>query len=178
MKPKLCKVCKEPFTPHSTTQRVCSPKCAIEQVKSDREKAERKKTSIRKVELRSRRDWLKLAQNSFNFFVRKRDRNKLCICCDKPLTLDAIGGGYDCGHYRSVGSAPHLRFDPRNAHGQRKQCNKWGSGRAVDYRIGLIRRIGLTEAESLESDQTICKYTINDLEEIIKKYKQLAKELP
>ena len=50
------------------------------------------------------------------------------------------------------GSAAHLRFDERNAHAQRKVCNRWGAGRAVDYRIGLVARIGLAAVEALESD--------------------------
>jgi hypothetical protein len=91
--------------------------------------------------------------------------------------VPSIGGGYDCGHYRSVGSAPHLRFDERNAHAQRKQCNRWGSGRAVDYRIGLIKRIGLEKVEALESDQTVKKYTIDDLKSIISAYKAKFKAL-
>ena len=88
-----------------------------------------------------------------------------------------MGGGFDCGHYRSVGSAPHLRFDERNAHGQTKQCNRYGAGRAVDYRIGLIQRIGLEQVESLEADQTPKKYSIEDMKAIKDEYKRKLKEL-
>ena len=41
-------------------------------------------------------DWLKDAQKAFNAFIRERDRDKPCIC-GQPLTLDAVGGGFDCG---------------------------------------------------------------------------------
>ena len=46
----------------------------------------------------------------------------------QPLGTGEVGGAYDCGHYRSTGSAAHLRFDERNAHAQRKVCNRWGAG--------------------------------------------------
>src|SRR3546814_4920656 len=80
----------------------------------------------------TRSDWTKKAQIAFNKFIRLRDARKPCICCGKPLTDGALtGGGYDAGHYRSTGSAPHLRFIEDNCHAQRKQCNQWGAGRAV-----------------------------------------------
>ena len=173
-----CQICRTPYKKWSSTQRTCHDiTCALKLAKLDREKKERKADKDTRERLKSRREWLKDAQTAFNFFIRKRDRNKLCICCNMPLAENAIGGGFDCGHYRSIGSAPHLRFDPRNAAGQRKQCNRWGSGRAVDYRLGLIARIGLAEVESLEADQTTRKYTIPELQEIIKIYKQKTKEL-
>jgi len=80
-------------------------------------------------------------------------------------------------HYRSVGSSPHLRFDERNAHAQRKQCNRWGAGRSVDYRLGLINRIGLAAVESLEADQTPKNYTIDDLRAITACYRAKLKGL-
>ena len=83
----------------------------------------------------------------------------------------------DAGHYRSRGSAPHLRFDERNCHAQSKKDNRYLSGNAVDYRIGLIARIGLEAVESLESDQTPRKWTIEELKAIKAEYRQKLKEL-
>lgn len=94
-----------------------------------------------------------------------------------PLEGGAIGGGFDAGHYRSVGSAPHLRFDERNVHGQTKQCNRYGAGRAVDYRLGLIARIGRDVVEELEADQRPRKHSIEDLIEIRNTYRAKAKEI-
>lgn len=172
-----CKICRAPFTKLSITHRACGPEHAIELVRREKEKKAAKAERQQKVKARTRRDWLKLAQVEFNKYIRTRDAGKPCICCGQPLTTDAIGGGYDCGHYRSVGSAPHLRFDERNAHGQKKQCNRWGSGRAVDYRIGLIKRIGLAEVEALESNNTTQKWTIEQLIEIRDHYRAKTKEL-
>lgn len=152
-------------------QKACSIECAIVLGQKTQEKAKRKEIRSRKEKLKTRADWMREAQTAFNAYIRERDRNKPCICCGLPLTQDAIGGGYDAGHYRSVGSAPHMRFDERNVHAQRKQCNRYGAGRAVDYRIGLIARIGLEAVEALEADQTTRKYSIEELKQIRDTYR-------
>lgn len=186
-KPRKCRVCKTDFQPIRCLQTVCSPECAITQAKAVRGKAERiaaaedrKIINAKKEKLKTARDWTKEAQIAFNAFIRERDKDKPCICCGQPLSSGDIGGSFDCGHYRSVGSAPHLRFDERNAHGQRKQCNRYGAGRAVDYRIGLVARIGSGAVDALESDQQQRKYTIEELKAIkatyIAKLKALRKQ--
>lgn len=142
-----------------------------------REKTERKATLAQKQKLKTRSDHMKDAQVAFNAFVRARDAGKNCICCARPLRAEAVGGGFDCGHYRSVGSAPHLRFDERNAHGQTKQCNRYGAGRAVDYRIGLIARIGLEAVEALESDQKPRMFRAEELISIKVEYRAKLKGL-
>ena len=88
-----------------------------------------------------------------------------------------MGGRFDCGHYRSVGSASHLRFDERNAHAQRKQCNRYGAGRAVDYRIGLVSRIGLAAVEALESNNIPHKWTREELIAIRDTYRAKLKDI-
>ena len=115
------------------------------------------------------------AQQAFNAYIRARDADKPCICCGLPLSAGDVGGAFDCGHYRSVGSAQHLRYDERNAHGQRKQCNRWGAGRAVDYRIGLVARIGLEAVEALESDNSPKKWTREELISIRDEYRKKLK---
>jgi hypothetical protein len=158
-------------------QSACSVECAIQVSLNKRDKLVKAEDKLRREKLKSRSDWLKEAQTAFNAYVRQRDINQLCICCGKPLTHDSVGGGYDCGHYRSVGSAPHLRFHEDNAHAQTKQCNRYGAGRAVDYRIGLIARIGLQAVEALECDTSTKKYTIDELRAIKSLYSAKLKEL-
>lgn len=177
MRQKKCKGCGEKFLPSKPLQSACSIQCAIQVGTKTNEKKQRQVDRARREKLKTRSDHMKEAQIAFNAYIRARDKGKPCICCGKPLELDAVGGGHDCGHYRSVGSAPHLRFDPRNAHGQRKQCNRWGSGRAVDYRIGLIARIGLEAVESLEADQTPRKYTIEELKAIRETYRKMRRDI-
>jgi len=170
MKPKRCKTCREAYTPRSPMQTACSPVCALTQAKAKRDTAEQKKAKEekrrdreKKQSLKTRSDWIKETQIAFNRYCRLRDAGKPCICCGKPLEADAVGGGYDAGHYRSVGSSPQLRFHPDNCHGQRKVCNRYGAGRAVDYRLGLIARIGLARVEALEANQEPAKWTIEEL---------------
>lgn len=177
MKPKRCRTCRAEFAPRNQFQTACSIPCALAQAQEKARKRQRKETAEARKRLMTRRDWLKRAQVAFNAYIRARDRNQPCICCGQPLTLDAVGGGYDCGHYRSVGSAPHLRFNPENAHAQRKQCNRYGAGRAVDYRLGLIARIGLERVEALEADQSPRKYSVDDLQALERHYKALTREL-
>lgn len=184
MKTKTCPICRIKFMPSRPMKKVCSPACAYEYSRKQAVKAEmvqaladRKTIKLRKDAIKTIRDWTKEAQIAFNAYIRERDRNKPCICCGRPLADSAVGGGFDCGHYRSVGSAPHLRFDERNANGQRKQCNRWGAGRAVDYRLGLINRLGIDSVESLEADQAPKKYSVEELKQIISTYKRKLKEL-
>src|SRR6185437_11370643 len=180
-----CKVCKQRFIKSRAIQPVCDEfACKVaygikmaEKSAEKRNKKERAELRTRKEKIKTRSDYIKEAQIAFNAYIRCRDIDKPCICCDKPLITNAVGGGFDCGHYRSVGSAPQLRFDERNAHGQSKQCNRYGAGRAVDYRIGLINRYGIELVESLEADQTTKKWTIEELKEIKKLYQLKLKEL-
>ena len=183
---KTCKVCRTIFDPSRPMQSVCSPLCAAQYAHREKSKAEkiaaredRKTTKLKRDQLKTRSEWMQDAQKAFNAFVRARDDGKPCICCGKSLggSGNGLGGDFDCGHYRSVGSAPHLRFDERNAHGQTKQCNRYGAGRAVDYRIGLIQRIALVEVEKLEADNESRKFTIEELKQIISTYKQKRKDL-
>lgn len=194
-KPKMvsCKECKVRFLQPRLGAKVCSPECAILFSEKQREKirlaqdkkkrAEAKKERMetrKKLEgMRSRSDWMKLAQVAFNNFVRFRDKDQSCICCDRNETqVDGLGShGWDCGHYRSVGSAPHMRFIENNAHRQLVFCNRYLSGNAVSYRAGLIKRIGLEAVEALEADNTPRKYSIQDLKEIEAHYKLKLKQL-
>jgi len=187
-KPRKCRHCRQMFQPIRCNQNTCSYECSVAvaeivaaKSKLKREKAERiaeiASTKILREKLKTKRDWTKEAQIAFNAYIRHRDNGKPCICCGKPLGTQQIGGGFDAGHYRSIGSAPHLRFDERNCHGQQKQCNRYGAGRAVDYRIGLIARIGIEAVEDLEADQTPRKYTIEALKAIKALYVRKLKEL-
>ena len=142
-------------------------------------KVERAETRRRKEAIKTRSDWLKDAQKAFNAFVRERDKDQPCICCGRFANDNDLitGSRWDAGHYRSTGSAPHLRFDERNVHRQLVQCNRHGAGRAVDYRIGLIARIGIEAVEALEADNTARKWTIEDLRGVRDLYRAKLKAL-
>lgn len=184
MKLKKCKQCGKEFVPMRSTAIACSYGCATKWVAARKEKLKKQEAKIerqlireRKEKLKTRNDYIKEAQVVFNAYIRQRDKDLPCICCGKPLAQEAVGGGFDCGHYRSVGSAPHLRFNEDNAHGQRKVCNRYGGGRAVDYRIGLINRIGINKVEALEADNEPKKWDIEELKAIKQYYNQQLKLL-
>lgn len=140
-------------------------------------KVERAETRKRKEAIKTRADWLKDAQKAFNAFIRARDQLAGYTCISSGRPLDWTGNNVDAGHYRSTGSAPHLRFDERNCHAQSKMDNRWLAGNAVDYRIGLIARIGIEQVEALEADNESRKYTVDDLKQITATYRAKLKKL-
>jgi hypothetical protein len=179
---KKCKACKTEFTPLRPLQKVCSPLCALEvsrqvtQKKAAKEAQEdRKKTREKLDAMRTKPQLVKVAQIAFNSYIRARDAGKPCICCGKPLGTEP--NSFDAGHYRSVGSAPHMRFVEDNVHGQTKYCNNYLASNPVGYRKGLIERIGLDAVEKIEADQTVRKYTHEGLVEIARHYNAEARRL-
>ena len=173
-----CKVCGKAFIKtFSSTQKVCSPECAIKLARDNaqkaQERAEKKKQRERKAKLKSRSEWLKEAQSVFNKFIRLRDKNAPCISCGRYHQ-----GQYHAGHYRSVGACPELRFCELNVHKQCAPCNDHKSGNIIEYRINLINKIGVDKVVWLElQDLETKKYNIEDCKAIIKYYKAKIKEL-
>lgn len=70
-----------------------------------------------------------------------------------------------------------MRFVESNCHSQCRHCNNYLGGNHVEYRKGLIERVGLQEVERLERDQTVRKYTKEGLQEIARYYKAEARRL-
>lgn len=181
-----CPACKGKLEPSQRIHPGCIDAYAVaEEAKAKRKaekqaraaaKVDRAETRRRKEAIKTIPDYIKEAQVAFNAYIRERDRTKPCICCGQPLGAGEVGGSFDCGHYRSTGSASHLRFDERNAHAQRKVCNRWGAGRAVDYRLGLVQRIGLEAVVALESSNTPHKWTREELIAIRGHYRQKLKD--
>lgn len=177
LRKRKCSICREPFEPRSMTHKACKPECAVILGQQTHQKRERKADAERRTKLKTRSDWIAEAQVAFNAFIRERDRQAgyLCISSGKPL--DWSGNNVDAGHYRSRGSAPHLRFDERNCHAQSKQENRYASGNVTDYRVGLIARIGLAAVEALEADNTPRHHSIDDLKAIRDEYRAKLKAL-
>jgi len=159
------------------THKCCSPECAQAFALLERQRADRKVLMAFRETHKKKGAHVAAAQKSFNAYIRARDAGKNCISSGKPLPLDVVGGGFDAGHYRSVGSAPHLRFHEDNVHGQSKHDNRHLSGNAVDFRLGLIARIGLARVDALEADQTPRHYSIDDLKAIKVLYDAKTKAL-
>ncbi|GAA6121471.1 recombination protein NinG [Acidovorax sp. FG27] len=135
-------------------------------------KVERAETRRRKEAIKTVPALIREAQQAFNAWVRARDAAQPCISCGAPPPdLSGLHAGRDAGHYRSTGSASHLRFHPDNCHAQCVHCNQWGAGKAVDYRIRLLVRIGLARVEALESDNRTHKWAHDELRGIRDHYR-------
>ncbi len=169
-----------------TTQKVCSIACAKAMAKDPKlqkvaakaiTKQARQDLKERREKLKTKGDHLREAQQAFNAYIRERDRLAGYACISSGRPLDWNGNAVDAGHYRSTGAAPHLRFDENNCHAQSKHDNRYLSGNVADYRIGLIKRIGLEAVEALERDQSVRRYTIEDLQAIKALYRQKLKDL-
>ena len=160
-------------------------KCRIEYgIKSSRKLAEkaaenrikerRKSDRIKKESLKTAGEYIKEAQAAVNKYIRMRDWGEPCISCGTPHKIK-YGGYVDAGHYRSRGSASHLRFNLLNIHGQCVKCNRFNSGNAVDYRINLIDKIGIDNVNKLECDNKPRKFTIEYLNRVKKIFNKRAR---
>ena len=150
------------------------------------QKADDKRFAKRKKEFNDndRKIRLPAAQKAFNAFIRNRDESLPCISCGQFVTADMPYGQYDCGHYKTVGGFPEIRFEEFNAHKQCKSCNggagnfsKKDTSVSKEYRINLIDKIGLDKVEWLEGPHEPKKYTCAQLKEIELKYKAKLKQL-
>ncbi|WP_454846083.1 recombination protein NinG [Pseudomonas farris] len=181
-KAKRCKnpACGVSFKPSfSTAQKVCSWTCGLaikdvnlEKARKSLAQIERKEIKARKEKLKSRADHMRETQVVFNEWIRLRDAALPCVSCGRHHD-----GQYHAGHYRTVGANPELRFEPLNVHKQCAPCNNHKSGDIVNYRITLVRRIGLERVEWLEGPHEAKRYTIQELNEMKANYRAKTREL-
>lgn len=184
LKVRACKHCNERFMQERPGQEV-HLECIsgyVETLRAKRLKRERKvervKDKARAAEIETIPELIKKTQPVFNLFVRMRDAQQPCISCGKPPpNLEKLHAGRDAGHYRSTGAASHLRFNEDNCHAQCVDCNQWGAGMAVEYRIRLIQRIGLARVEALEGSNLPNKWTKDELRAIKATYAAKVKAL-
>ena len=166
-----CKECKQKFISKRFLQKTCDNiACALAYSRKQTQIEWKKEKKVLKDKLKTKSDYQKDLQKEVNYFIRQRDKNKPCISCSKPLI-----GKFDAGHYRSQGGNPELRFNELNIFGQCVRCNQHLHGNLIDYRIGLIKRIGVEKVEWIESKHEQQHYTIEELKEMIIKYRNLNK---
>ena len=88
---------------------------------------------------------LNKADRLFKAYIRERDAKLPCISCGR------YGGDMHAGHFYSAGHYPFLRFDPYNVNKQCLRCNRYLHGNLIEYRRGLIERIGLEQVEEMDA---------------------------
>lgn len=176
MKQKKCKVCLTLFTPLRPLQSCCNWQCANIHAKELNEKKQDKEWKQRKAKMKSDlmslSDWLKIAQTHFNTYIRERDKNQVCISCQKPPLKK------NAGHFFNANNHYNVRFDEDNVHLQCEHCNTFLSGNLIFYRENLIKKIGIESFEALENKARITrKFSISEVKEIIEIYKAKIKTL-
>lgn len=195
-KPKKCPICSTEYTPRSSLQKVChNYKCAIafnHQVDERNAAREiRKQERLQRDDLRERRKALKTdselkqeAQRAFNAYIRARDEGDACISCGETNPPDLHGGQWDCGHFKTVGGFPELRFVECNAFRQCKSCNagsaKYGAKAAsVErmYRASLADKYGQELIDWLDGPHEMTNYRRDDFIRIRDEYRKKTREL-
>ena len=168
-----CKNCKEKFEPKTFLQKYCLKEDCLRVFVADvKEKTWKKTKAKAKLDLMTLSDYLKLTQQVFNKYIRLRDKDELCISCQKPPKKQTAG------HYFSSGGHSNVRFDEDNVHLQCEHCNTHLSGNLINYRENLIKKIGIKKFTQLSLISNItAKYSISELKEITEYYKQKIKEL-
>lgn len=164
--------CRTPFEPRSMTHKACGPACAASLVEQEKARKAAKERREGLAKLKTRRDWMNEAQRALNAYVRERDRALPCISCGRHHE-----GQYHAGHYLARGSHPNLALVELNLAKQCAPCNTHLSGNQLQFRRGLIERIGLQAVELLESDNTPRKYSIDDLKAIKAHYVAKLRQL-
>jgi len=167
-----CKICGAEFVRRGIGHKCCSIEHAIEWVKAEKLRKEARADRDKRHTMKSRAQWLKEAQNVFNRHIRDRDKDQPCISCGRHHE-----GQYHAGHYRTVGAASHLRYNEDNVHKQCSPCNNHKSGNVVEYRINLVKRIGVDRVEALECNNTPVRHTKEDAQRIIEEYREKLKML-
>ncbi len=182
-KPKTCPICSTEYIPRSSLQKVChNYKCAIAFNKQVDERnaarEQRKQAKLQRSEWKIRRDdvkplshWMNMTQRAFNDFIRARDGN-VCISCGSTTAIS-----YHAGHYRTTAAASQLRFNEDGCHSQCSACNVHHSGAITQYRLNLIKKIGLQRVLALENNNTPHRYTREELDTLRASYRAKLRTL-
>ncbi|MCI1672333.1 recombination protein NinG [Citrobacter braakii] len=199
---RTCKICKEKFIATFENVWWCCPEHGAiyalelrtkEKVKAqakrireqhEAEKEGRQRRKARLAELRPTSYYKAQAQKAFNAFIRARDSELPCISCGQTNPPDLHGGQWDCGHFKTVGAHPELRFEEWNAHKQCKSCNA-GSGQysgkeatvAQHYEAGLIARYGQDYVDWLNGPHEMTNYRREDYIRIRDEYRAKLKAM-
>lgn len=201
-KARNCRVCKKRFKPLTLYQWWCCDEHQDELIKQlaaeakqkriqQQEKVRKKEAQqekrhnkIRKLALQPDSYFKKQAQQAFNQFIRLRDHDQPCISCGETNPPDLHGGQWDCGHFKTVGGFPELRFVEKNAYRQCKSCNagsaKHGAKAATvaqQYEETLVRRFGQELVDWLNGPHEMTHYRRDDFIRIRDEYRAKCRAL-
>lgn len=186
MKPKKCKICPTVFTPIRALQMVCSAKCGIEYGIRQTAKREKKEVNEYKKELRAEKREAKEKLKTysqrvnevkviFQRYIRIRDAKLPCISCGAVTS-----SLWDAGHYKKAELYSGVIFNELNTNKQCGKCNRYLGGNELNYRVGLIAKIGIErvlELEELAESTRVKKYSDLELLEIRTRFAHKIKSL-
>lgn len=119
----------------------------------------------------------------FSEYIRLRDADwngyAYCISCGKT----AFWKDLDAGHFISKNSGDYFYFLEDNVNAQCPHCNRFLHGNLLNYRRGLICKIGEEEVDKLEyQSQLGVRLELNkeirlDYEDLIRVYRDKLNEL-
>lgn len=173
MKTKDCPKCElslplEAFT--STRAKYCKNCKIIRKMEQQKASRQRQIDRLSKKKQKTKgvirvSDLKKKVQRVFNKWIRTRDAGLPCISCGK------ISDKVDAGHYIAQGSSGELRYNENNVHLQCTACNRFKHGNLIEYRIGLIEKIGENQVVLLEKMRNKTKkWTREELTELLERY--------
>ena len=177
---KTCPSCNIPFEPrkhfNSTIKSKYCDLCTktrqalknLERIK----KEDKKRLNDKKKELLTVQDWIKIAQATFNQYIRLRDKGNVCISCQKQAKKE------NCGHFFNANNHWNVRFDEDNCHMQCEYCNTFLSGNLIEYQKHLINKIGQEKYDALDAKaRETRKFSISEIQEITRFYKEKIKNI-
>lgn len=177
IKPKPCRECGKDFIKSRTTQRVCSPQCAILDSQKIAERKRKKEWSAEKRVLKEKvktlSDWKAELQTEVNRIVRLIDFKVPCI------SSGATTGQAHGGHYISRGSNDTIRFNLHNIFLQSAAANNHKSGDTINFQEGLKRVYGQEYFEYVEGLRKTppIKLTVETIKDKIIIARLIVKEL-
>ena len=172
MKPKTrkCKYCLERYTPrHSSLEPCVKYECRLKHLDANTAKINRANKATAKEKIKSYSQRLGEAKKVFQKWVRVRDKGLPCISCNAK-----VSSVWDGGHYKKAELYSGVIFNEFNTNIQCGKCNRYLGGNELNYRVGLIAKIGeqaVIELEQLAEATRTKKYTSQELEDIKTKYK-------
>jgi hypothetical protein len=169
---KKCRNCQERFNPiRSTLEKFCQKdECIRAMVCETKAKLWKQNKKKMKEDIMTVQDYMKIAQQTFNKYIRLRDQGNNCISCGKNPKKE------NAGHFYSAGTHTAVRFDERNVHMQCEHCNSFLSGNLLNYREKLLNKLGFEEFDRLSVDaMKTRKYTREELKQLIEEYKDKIK---
>jgi len=169
-KQRKCKYCGEKYTPkYLSTEPCVKYECRIKHLEANTAKINKANKAKARDDIKSYAQRLGEAKKVFQKWIRMRDKDKPCISCGSVSSTV-----WDGGHYKKAEIYSGVIFHENNVHLQCGKCNRFLGGNELNYRDGLIAKIGeqaVIELEKLADTTRMKRYTNEEFEQIKLKYK-------